>query len=839
MIVTPTKQVLVKEFDTYEISGLCHFTNPDNTYAGVATSALIGSLLSSFTVISSSFDTLSSNIYQLSGDLYQLSAIVLSISGSIPTGDYIMASGDTLTNATFNYNNSKLKLANNSTLSLAGGNLSAVAATQSWYNGKIIVGKESLPGILYEDSIELDGSTGYISLVDNAELYFGTSKNSSIWYDGANLNIDPNLVGHGSINLMGQMLVGTNVIKWGDGLILSADVGVTNRTKWICDSFHLSALGGMDIYTRNPGQNVNVHTLLDVTDANRGGLAARKIYVDASGTFLLSADSTGLAYVPNIPLSSYSGGSDSLIATKGYVDSSLSSGSSYPYAIELVNNAYVGANKTGDTRGISALDLQSGRNAGTQIAAGNYSTALGFGNTATGKKSYAIGYENTVDSETSMCIGTSSEIINGDYSYSIGESNHISGGYGYIFGYNNNVYGTNWMAYLVGEENYVRSYNMWGDYSFILGYDNILQDSAYSYIMGQGNEVSSTWQEGIYILGKENIISGTTNSVTIGFGNILSAMNIVDGYVLGNSNLVIGTNEDSANNSYIIGETNTLSGGPAYSSLFGKSNILTNSNYSYGLGFSNDIINAHDSYVLGNNCRIESDSPMVFNSYAIGKNCNVTEPSAFAIGTSISNSTSSSVEIGPTNAAKIAIKKSGSVVMPASTAALSGDLPLTGQFSLYYDPYYSTVNAVVNNGTAIDEIILNEMYFQPSGTADIPRGWWLNDGLGWQVVAQTSNCTIVPTSGGVIEKVLYPGTTYSLTATDDITIFDIDLDTYGSAIINITNTGGHNIAEPYGYIRGSTTLHALSGEYIELIATKNNLGMIYSAVELFSNVVPV
>src|SRR3990167_6493511 len=73
--------------------------------------------------------------------------------------------------------------------------------------------------------------------------------------------------------------------------------------------------------------------------------------------------------------------------------------------IQWVNTAIVGGNLSGNTRGANALDVQTKRDVATQVASGNYSSAIGQKNTASGNYDTAIGRNNTASANYSTAIG--------------------------------------------------------------------------------------------------------------------------------------------------------------------------------------------------------------------------------------------------------------------------------------------------------------------------------------------------------------------------------------------------------------------------------------------------
>lgn len=60
--------------------------------------------------------------------------------------------------------------------------------------------------------IDIGDWNGHKYWYDNEYAYFGTAQDAGIWYDGTDLNIDPNLVGSGDLNILGDIVIdnGTN-----------------------------------------------------------------------------------------------------------------------------------------------------------------------------------------------------------------------------------------------------------------------------------------------------------------------------------------------------------------------------------------------------------------------------------------------------------------------------------------------------------------------------------------------------------------------------------------------------------------------------------------------------
>jgi len=102
--------------------------------------------------------------------------------------------------------------------------------------------------------------------------------------------------------------------------------------------------------------------------------------------------------------------------------------------IEKVGTAYLGADKTGNTRGSSSLDIQSGRTLNTQVASGTNSLAVGYGNTAGGSGSVAIGKSNNLKTPSTgeslanvLACGVSNSADNAVECVAIGNTCNIYG----------------------------------------------------------------------------------------------------------------------------------------------------------------------------------------------------------------------------------------------------------------------------------------------------------------------------------------------------------------------------------------------------------------------------
>ena len=80
----------------------------------------------------------------------------------------------------------------------------------------------------------------------------------------------------------------------------------------------------------------------------------------------------------------------------------------------------------GNSRGLYAVDIQSGRINADQVASGNYSVVVGYGNKASGTGSVALGNQN---------------VATGNYSFTVGEQNNATNERGVALGWNVGVSG--------------------------------------------------------------------------------------------------------------------------------------------------------------------------------------------------------------------------------------------------------------------------------------------------------------------------------------------------------------------------------------------------------------
>jgi hypothetical protein len=146
---------------------------------------------------------------------------------------------------------------------------------------------------------------------------------------------------------------------------------------------------------------------------------------------------------------------------------------------ERSGTAYIGGDKTGNTRGTGALDIQSTRTGITRIAVGNNSVAVGNDNLAF-NSAVAFGDTNTASGYSSITIG---------------KSNVVSESFGLGLGY----------------------YNVASDYgAMAIGGNN---ESSGENSMGIGLNNTSSGYKAIAI--GRNVINSATNSLEIGRWNTL------------------------------------------------------------------------------------------------------------------------------------------------------------------------------------------------------------------------------------------------------------------------------------------------------------------------------
>lgn len=137
-----------------------------------------------------------------------------------------------------------------------------------------------------------------------------------------------------------------------------------------------------------------------------------------------------------------------------------------------------GGTTGGNARGTNAIDIQTLRNAATQVASGTSSVAVGPYNTASATYAVALGYGNNVSGTEAIGAG-SSNTVSGSYAVALGRTNTASGGNAIAVGYTNSSSATDSASF--GNLNTVQASNAFAfgtlhtigsvpAYSFAFGY---------------------------------------------------------------------------------------------------------------------------------------------------------------------------------------------------------------------------------------------------------------------------------------------------------------------------------------------------------------------------------
>ena len=182
--------------------------------------------------------------------------------------------------------------------------------------------------------------------------------------------------------------------------------------------------------------------------------------------------------------------------------------------IKKDGTAFVAGDFSGNSRGSSALDFQSGRSGSTPVASGSEAVAVGFGNTASNVRSITFGFENTASAGGGVGIGY---------------QNTTSGNYGSsAFGYKNQA--TGFTSTSMGAYNVASGFSR----ASAIGYLNRAsgdQSSAFGYYNTASGNYSSAF-------GKSNTASGS-NSSAFGWNNVASGN---DSCAFGYKNVASGNN---------------------------------------------------------------------------------------------------------------------------------------------------------------------------------------------------------------------------------------------------------------------------------------------------------
>ena len=94
--------------------------------------------------------------------------------------------------------------------------------------------------------------------------------------------------------------------------------------------------------------------------------------------------------------------------------------------LELSGSAYIGGDKTGDTRGTNAIDISANRGSTSKVASGPGSILFGNVSQALGTDSIAIGISANANAEDSIVVGTNS-YATGLSGLAFGKQNTVSG----------------------------------------------------------------------------------------------------------------------------------------------------------------------------------------------------------------------------------------------------------------------------------------------------------------------------------------------------------------------------------------------------------------------------
>lgn len=221
--------------------------------------------------------------------------------------------------------------------------------------------------------------------------------------------------------------------------------------------------------------------------------------------------------------------------------------------VEKVGTAYLGGDKTGNTRSANSLDIQSRRTANTQVASGNESVAVGVRNTSSSYYGCAIGINNTTVGDytkpKSSAIG-SDNFAEGYNSNAFGHGNTVSSYYSNAFGTDNTASGTYSGAF--GTLNTASSFR-----GSAIGHRNTASGQYEASAIGYRNTASGQYEASA--IGHRNTASGYANSSAFGNGNTAS----------GFSSIAMGyANISSGSFSTAVGTGTTASG--EYSSVFGR-----------------------------------------------------------------------------------------------------------------------------------------------------------------------------------------------------------------------------------------------------------------------------
>jgi hypothetical protein len=236
----------------------------------------------------------------------------------------------------------------------------------------------------------------------------------------------------------------------------------------------------------------------------------------------------------------------------------------------------------GNARGANAVDLQILRGNANQVAAGDYSVALGTNNRTVSPYTVAIGTGNTASGFFGIAIGNGSST--GDSgAIAIGTSNTSGAEYGVVSGGQSNIGNGRWSVIGGGLSNN--------------------QGSQYGTISGGQTNTASTGTHATVVGGQSNTSSGETSLS----GGLLNTASGGQSTAFGRSNVVSGNN-----GSFAAGQSNTVSGN--FCAAFGASNTVSGER-NFAAGVSNAVSGTLGNAAFGNANTVSSD----LSSFAVGR----------------------------------------------------------------------------------------------------------------------------------------------------------------------------------------------------------------------------
>lgn len=195
---------------------------------------------------------------------------------------------------------------------------------------------------------------------------------------------------------------------------------------------------------------------------------------------------------------------------------------------------------------------------GTCKSTATNSTAIGFGAFAVGDYSTAIGGSDA-NGVWNTSIGVNNQTFYG-YSSAFGVENYIYGGLSTALGVLNQIYGN--YTFSAGLQNSITNVQ----FVTVLGYDNNVEGSSYSTLVGHGNKAEVSSSAGSTLVGSGNEAKG-------GFSTIVGSSSKANG----SSSTAIGSMAEAIGYEAIaIGQSVTASN--SWSVAIGQSAIATNNN---------------------------------------------------------------------------------------------------------------------------------------------------------------------------------------------------------------------------------------------------------------------